>query len=189
MTDTGSAYWNDTRPHPWRRFAARTTDTLIVGTITAILIAFVGYLISPERTEAVAAALSGRAGQLVGVVLVLVILIPINALAIGLSGLTLGKWIFGVRVLKDAKPIGFLGALRRELGAFAFGLGGGLPLISLVTLIYNFRSLSGGRATPWDRDQNLTVVHRPESLKATVAMILAAIAVILAQIALRWVSQ
>jgi uncharacterized RDD family membrane protein YckC len=181
--------WSDTRPHPWRRFAARTTDTLVVGTTAAILIAFVGYLISPERTEAVTDALNSRAGQLLGAVIVLVLVIPFNALTIGLSGLTLGKWIFGVRVLKDAKPIGVFRALRRELGAFAFGLGGGLPLISLVTLIYNFRNLSTRRATPWDRDQNLTVVHRPESLKATVAMILAVIAVILAQTALRWASQ
>jgi len=181
--------WTDTRPHPWRRFAARMTDTSVIGTSAGVLIGSLAYAIWPERAEAVARALDSPGGQLLGIVFVQLIVIPFNALALGLSGVTLGKWIFGVRVLKDAKPIGVFRALRRELGAFVFGVGCGLPLISLVSLIYNFRNLSGGKTTPWDRHQNLTVVHRPESLKATVAMILAVIAVILVRIALNWLSQ
>lgn len=187
VSDGGS--WADTSPHPWRRFAARVTDITVVGTIVALLIGVIGYIISPERTEAVASVLNSRAGQLVGIVLVLLIIIPFNALALGLSGLTLGKWIFGIRVLKHAKPIGVLGALRRELGVFAFGMGCGLPLISLGTTIYSFRRLSSGRAAPWDRDQDLTIVHRPESLKATIGMILAVFAVLLLRIAMQWASR
>ena len=181
--------WTDARPHPWRRFAARLADISVVGGIASIAIFIVGYTVWPERTEAVAGALGRGAGQLVGAVLVMLVMIPLNALAIGLSGLTFGKWIFGVRVLKDGRPIGFLRALRRELGVFAFGMGCGLPLISLVTTIYNFASLSRGRATPWDRDQKLEIVHRPESRNATVAMVLAAAALALVSIALNLMPQ
>lgn len=98
--------------------------------------------------------------------------IPGNAIMIGATGLSLGKWIFGVRVLRDGEPIGVAAALRREIAIWFRGLAFGIPLVSLFTLISSYNYLTTHRTTSWDKAQGFVVVHRAESSKATVGMVL-----------------
>jgi hypothetical protein len=110
------------------------------------------------------------------------IVIPFNALTIGLTGLSLGKWIFGIRVTRDGAPMGPLRALRREFAVFFKGLGLGVPLVSLFTLVGSYSALSDKRITPWDKAQKLGVNHRPESLGASIGMGAAVVLLVLARI-------
>lgn len=85
---------------------------------------------------------------------------------IGLSGRTPGKWLFGIRIAgPDGGPIGVWRALRREVSVFAYGLGLGLPLVSIVTLILAYRRLKSRGATRWDAGQGILVLHRPEGAR------------------------
>jgi hypothetical protein len=67
--------------------------------------------------------------------LTLAAVIPGYAPMIGLTGVSIGKWLFGGKVVKPSgKPIGVLAAFGRELQVWFHGLFFGVPLISLFTL-------------------------------------------------------
>lgn len=162
--------WTDTSPHAWRRYFARGMDNVIVGTITWALIGMVAYSVAPAEADAFFKIFNAPGGQIIDMLLTLLAAIPGNALMIGLTGLSIGKWIFGIRVLKDGAPIGVWRALRREFAIWFRGLGCGIPLVSLATLLSSRGQLEDSGATSWDKAQRLTVNHRPASPGATVLM-------------------
>ena len=157
--------WSDTEPHPWRRFIARRLDTVLVGFGTLLLIG-----VGAEAFAADAAAGSERVTGLLLGLLFEPLAIPGNALLIGLTGSSIGKFAFGVRVLRDGAPMGVWRALRRELAVWLRGLGLGIPIITLITLVVSMNRLQANRIASWDKAQNLTVLHRPESAASTVVM-------------------
>lgn len=162
--------WTDTTPHPWRRYFARGVDNVIVGTLTWALIGMVAYAAAPAEADAFFKIFQGPGGQVFDMLLTLLAAIPGNALMIGLTGLSIGKWIFGIRVLKDGAPIGVTRALRREFAVWFQGLGCGIPLVSLATLLAARGRLEDQGVTSWDKAQRLSVNHRPESRMATLLM-------------------
>ena len=165
-----SAGWTDTRPHPWRRYVARMFDVLVVGWLVWTLIGITAYSVAPEQAAAFFSLFKVPGGQFLDIILTQIVVMPFNALSIGFTGLTLGKWIFGIKVSKDGHPIGFLKALRREASVFLFGLGCGIPIASLFTLIGSYSQLKDDRATSWDKASKFVVNYRPESLPATIGM-------------------
>jgi hypothetical protein len=167
--------WTDLRPHPWRRYLARMFDAFVVGTLVWSLIGIIAFSIAPAQANAFFKIFAVPGGQFLDIILTQVVVAPFNALAIGLTGLTLGKWIFGIKVTKDGRPVGVLRALRREASVFLFGLGFGIPFASLFTLIGSYNELKDQRATRWDKAAKLTVNHRPESMLATIGMIVAVV--------------
>lgn len=173
-TSVGSA-WTDSRPHPWRRYAARGVDNLLVGVLTWGLIGIVFYAAAPEQANGFFGLLEQPGGNILDLMLTLLAALPGNAVMVGLTGLSIGKWIFGVRVLKDGRPIGVPAALRRELSIWMRGLAFGIPFASLFTLYRSYKALTERRITAWDKAQGLTVVHRRESPGTTAAMWIAVI--------------
>lgn len=161
--------WTDTRPHPWRRLFARRLDSLVMGLLTFAALGLGAHALAADPDPAAVPEGLGQAVVLLSLLLEPVA-IPSTALLIGLTGGSLGKWIFGVRVLRAGKPMGFWRALRRELAIWLRGMGLGIPLVSLVTQIVAKSKLEKDGATSWDRAQDLTVTHRPESLAASIGM-------------------
>lgn len=181
--------WRDVSPHPWRRYFARTLDTQIVGGVTWALVSIVFYAVAPEQAERFFRVFSIPGGQFLDAFLTMVVSIPGNALMIGLTGLSIGKWLFGVRVLRDGAPIGFWRALRREIAVWFRGWGLGLPLVSLLCTLSSRAYLEDHRITTWDKAQKLTVTHRSESRWATAMMWTAGAGVVLIGIGLRLLAQ
>ena len=177
-----AAGWTDTRPHPWRRYAARMIDAFVVGSILWVLIGIIAYSLAPAAAAAFFSVFQVPGGRFLDIILTQIVVMPVNALTIGLTGLTLGKWIFGIRVSKEGRPIGFLKALRREGAVFLFGLGFGIPIASLFTLIGSYSQLRDNRATSWDKAQKLAVNYRPESLLASIGMWVAVILVLIGRV-------
>lgn len=163
--------WTDTTPRPWRRYFARLTDNLLIGAVLWMALAVVAYLVDPRATERAFALLSHPAAGLVEAMLTLALVLPAQVLMIGLTGLTPGKWIFGVRVLRDGRPIGVPAAIVRELGVWTRGLGLGAPIVTLVTLATSYAHLVRRGAAPWDA-RNL-VVHRPVNVLQVLLLLLA----------------
>jgi uncharacterized RDD family membrane protein YckC len=177
--------WSDTSPHPWRRYFARMLDNTLVGSVSWFLIGILAYSVAPAEADAFFSGLSGPGGRLADIVLTLMAAIPGNALMIGLTGVSIGKWIFGVRVLRNGRPMGFARALRRESAVWVKGLGFGVPIVSFFTLLSAKSALEDRRTTSWDKAQDLTVSHRPESRGATILMWLGALVYVLVAVGLQ----
>lgn len=179
--------WTDRAPHAWRRYAARLIDNMVCGLLTWTLISILAFSVAPAEADAFFSIFKVPGGQILDGILTLIAAIPGNAALIGLTGLSLGKWIFGVRVLRAGKPIGFLAALNREGEIWWRALAGGIPILSLITLIISYNSLCNDppHVTPWDQRQGNEVVQRPETPLATAGMIVAAIVFISLAIATR----
>ncbi len=87
--------------------------------------------------------------------------VPLTAVQIGLTGSSIGKWIFGVRVLgPDQRPIGVRRALVREVDVCVWGWGVLLPFPVVLAQWRSAVRLLGGRPLWWDALQDTTVWHR-----------------------------
>lgn len=169
--------WADLAPHPVRRWVARIFDfwvtTGLVFAVLAILLVVVD-----RQMETL--------GALVGLLAVVFLLSPVrglvaamlNALLLSRFSTTPGKWLCGVRIVsKDGNPLTYRAAFGREFAVFTAGCGLYLPLIALVVVGYNFFQLRKIGVTKWDEDRNLVAVHRPDSFKQAVLIVLALIPV------------
>lgn len=177
--------WDDTKGRPWRRYAARVADTLILGIPMWVLFGVVGYLVAPTSTESLLLWMGRPEGKLAEAFLSTVLVIPLSAAIIGKTGLSPGKWAFGVRVSKDGLPIGFMAALKREVAVWFYGWGLCLPIVVLVTTIRSYVKLKVDGETRWDAKGGYVVSHRPQTTTSIVLMWLAAVAIVILSIAFR----
>lgn len=155
--------WTDRKPHPWRRYAARMLDLTVVSLLMGGLLGVVGALVAPEPSAKFWQFLaSGPVGKIAEMMLSLLLVIPANALLLGLTGGTLGKWVFGVKIVRpDGRPIGVLAALWREIRVWFQGLAMGIPFVSLFTLFAGFSWLKDDGHAPWDKPRRRIALHRP----------------------------
>jgi uncharacterized RDD family membrane protein YckC len=153
--------WQWTAPAPWRRYLARTLDILMLGWFTWMVLGIV--LLSANR--ALFSMLFTHGGVMsiraLSSVLVSASLIPVQALLIGTSGTTIGKWIFGVRITRrDGSAIGFRAALAREASVFGIGMAGGIPLVAFIPVFVAYQVLTQTGSTQWDRGKDWVVTQR-----------------------------
>jgi uncharacterized RDD family membrane protein YckC len=166
--------WVDTKPHPWRRYFARAIDVVVVGGLTWAVIGIVFGLVNPAGAMAFFALFDGPGGRILDLILTLLATVPGTALMVGLTGLSVGKWLFGVKVVRrDGRPIGVLAGVMRELNVFFAGFGAGVPFVSLFTLINSFRRLTSDGHAAWDEPKRVVVLHRPMNALQVVLMCLA----------------
>jgi uncharacterized RDD family membrane protein YckC len=153
--------WQWTAPAPWRRYLARVLDMYLLGSLSWMAFSIVSAAINKTLFEAVFTR-SGMLGvPVLPAVVAMAALIPAQALLIGLSGTTLGKWIFGVRITRrDGRAIGIRAALVRELSVFGLGLGGGIPFLACIPILIAHQVLTRTGATQWDRGKDWVVTQR-----------------------------
>lgn len=154
--------WQSTKPAPWRRYFARILDTMIFGFLSSAVMAASMGVLDPALFE----KFYGRNGLFQNAVLatlfVLIVAMPFEALVIGLTGTSIGKWIFGVRITrKSGRPIGFARSLGREVGVWFYGFGLGVPVVSLITLIVSYLRLKDQGVARWDAGRPWLVTYRP----------------------------
>lgn len=135
----------DAKPHPWRRYWARMIDTLALGFGVSIVLAF----LAPNVLQ--------MPRLLLGFFLHPVVLL-IEAVLLSTVGTTLGKALLNVRVRKINGDLPTLfEATVRAFYAWAVGLGAGVPVVSLFTLINAYTGLTRDEVTPWDQSGLFTV--------------------------------
>jgi hypothetical protein len=153
--------WSDTDVAPWRRWAARMLDLNVNGVVSAMTFVFIFSLVAPYETDRFLRTLDRPGGALLDVAVTMLLGSVLTGLVIGLTGSSLGKVIFGIRVTKlDGSLIGPVGGMARDLNVFLKGLGLGLPLISLFTLIFSYKKLKSTGSTSWDLGAH-HVTYRP----------------------------
>lgn len=154
--------WNDAAPHPVRRYLARLVDIGALGLLAMSAVFLVLYTLAPDTGARFTRALDSTPGRSLDLLLTVVLSSLLAALPLGLTGSTLGKWLFGIRVVDaDGHPIGVALALRREFRVLVQGLAMGLPFVSLLTLGLAYRRLVREGRTRWDQALDLHVRHRP----------------------------
>ncbi len=154
--------WTDRKPHPWRRYWARMLDIAVMGAATSFMIGVVMEIVAPGQAERWSAFLTnGVVGRLADLLLTLVLVIPGNALLLGLTGGTPGKWLFGIKIVRpDGRPIGVFAALGREVRVWFQGLAMGIPFASLFTLFGAYSWLTEDGYAPWDKPKQRVALHR-----------------------------
>lgn len=167
--------WQDTSPHPWRRYFARMIDVLGLGMALWVVVGLLVAAVSPHWHERVFESVLVQ-NLLTSAILTCAITWPVNAFITGLTGTSIGKWLFGVRITdRDGRPIGIAKALRREADALFYGLGLGLPIVVLFTAYTGYNTLKAHGETTWDERKPWVVTHRPRGVLQVACALLGAV--------------
>jgi len=154
--------WQSTVPSPWRRYFARMFDIVVIGMVLWLGIGYTTAIADPDLYQWLFGPGGAALNPISSSIFTIALLIPFEAVLMGLTGTSIGKWIFGVRVTRmDGRPIGLTLAAGREVAVFFSGLGLGLPIVSLITLISAYSRLTKTGTTTWDEGQPYVVTHRP----------------------------
>lgn len=120
---------------PFRRCLARFTDYMIWGIATAFALSFeLGDFASPFSLFYLSFAVYPL----------------IEAVLLCKFGATIGKKLFGIRIVSVNGSLRFPQALKRSYGVFVLGMGAFLPAVSLIAPVVFFAVLVKSRKTPWD---------------------------------------
>lgn len=149
---------------PWVRYFARTVDvygfTVIGGFAFAMLF--------PEFID-------GLSEFMLGLLMVFSWMFA-EALLLSIAGTTPGKWLFGIKLTYDEGPeLTFSAALERSWKVWWRGMGAGLPLVNLITMVVAYFNLKSDGITTWDRDEGFTVTHEPLKISRIVWFVIALI--------------
>jgi S1-C subfamily serine protease/uncharacterized RDD family membrane protein YckC len=162
----------------WLRFFARQLDYALVGLAAGL----VAVRVRPDVHDTT---------ELLVALAALALFVPIEALLLAAFGTTPGKWLFQIRV-RDAegRRLGLAAAMSRSVSVWWRGMGAGLPVISLVTLLFAYHRLRHEGIASWDRDGGVVVSHEsfgPSRLAAVLATL--ACSVVLAGAITAWREQ
>lgn len=127
--------------HPWRRYFARMIDGGIYG--TAILIFF--YLMfHVEDSIVLTVCLT---------ILAMGVFIIAESVLLSCFGTTVGKWLFGIRVLsKDGKKLTWREAAERTGLVLWRGLAFDIPLWNIYRLYKSYDAYTDGETLVWDEN-------------------------------------
>lgn len=165
----------DDRPRPWRRFFAKTVDLTIATTVALLIVDMAGPFLGFGHGR------SGMSALLVSMTSLL-IWAAIEILLLTEFGTTLGRRLYRITIRRDGgTALGFDDAVWRTLRMLVFGLGFGIPIVTIVTQIVAYVRLRGSGRTSWDRKGGLRVTQGPMSavrwcgaIAATLGLIAAA---------------
>lgn len=150
--------------HPWRRFFARMID-LYFFVLLVFLFFFFLEIMWPELFAVEQSRTDARGKDFLYGLAVIAAYSIFEAFCLNVFGGTFGKSLYGIRVApKAGDRIIFSVALQRSLAVWIRGLGLGIPIVAVVTLLVAYRTLMKNGQTSWDRNFNCVVVHRKLSI-------------------------
>jgi len=118
-----SAGWLAYPPTPWRRYGARMLDTTLNGLLMFSLFGIAFYAIAPATADEFFLIFEGEGARFLDVIITAFAASFLGGLLVGVSGFTLGKWIFGVKVTRlDETKLGIGAGLSRDFAVFLKGL-------------------------------------------------------------------
>jgi len=133
---------------PWVRYWARMVDLYAFSITFVIVLIFVAPHYIAGINEYVLAMIS------------VFFWIFVEAVLLTSFQTTPGKWLLKTKIaLKSEKSIDFSTALARSFKVWWRGIGGGIPLASVITMIAGHDQLTKNRITSWDRDGDFNVTH------------------------------
>ena len=143
---------------PWVRFWARNIDTLVFSFFCGIVIGFTNF---PAFNE-----------QLLSLI-ILPIYVLFEPWLLSTFGNTPGRWLLRITLVSPSGgTLTYSEGVSRSLKVWVRGLGLGIPLIALFTMISAYKSLMQHGTTSWDKEGNFIVLHEKIGLVRVVAAVL-----------------
>jgi len=145
---------------PWIRFWARMIDY----NLYTMLLAIIALIVYPPAY---------KMSDLIFGMITLFTYTFIEAAMLSSWGTTPGKYFFKIRLRnKENRKLSYNEAVYRSWKVVFNGLGLGLPIISLFTLIHAFSALKTNKITSWDKDGEFNVSHQTIGLPRIIIVIL-----------------
>jgi hypothetical protein len=132
---------------PWVRFWARYLDIGVFSILLGIFLA----MSAPSMLENSTIVLN---------IFVYFIWIFAESVLLSSWGTTPGKWLLKIDIKKNNNKPDFSSALNRSFTVWLRGMGLGIPIISLFTLISSYNFLNKEGVTFWDKNGSFTMTHR-----------------------------
>ena len=131
--------------HPWRRYFARAIDTALLAPVFSFITGILPVSHTDYRFS----------------MMVISFAILVHAALQSSWGSTPGKAILGYKIrTRTGHKLSFGKAISREARIAWSGLGFGIPLYSIYTLLKAFTDLNNTGETSWDKADDLVVTHR-----------------------------
>jgi uncharacterized RDD family membrane protein YckC len=159
----GVEYERSRDDQAWARWLARSADGLLITPVVFLL--FAGLGIAVELGRAPAVILEWVEQPILAAVMEITVAFVVFALweplFLSNTGTTPGKWIMGVSVRRaDGKKLSLPRALGRFVTVWFVGLGAGIPLLSLITMLMARAKLINDGVTGWDERLDCVVTHK-----------------------------
>lgn len=152
--------------HPWRRYFARWIDGMIYGTVISMFF-YLAFHIEDSMVSKVCLTVLG-----------MVVFILAEAVLLSCFGTTVGKWLFGIRVLsKDGKKLTWREAAERTGMVLWRGAAFEIPLWNIYRLYKSYDAYTAGETLSWD-ENCLYLIDEKKGLRygaAVAAVVLLAI--------------
>lgn len=154
-------------PREWARFLAKSIDFSLAQILTfaAVFLLSFGYgiifvgLMGWPFDESL---LTGPIFVVVYLFLHAILFVFAEAFCISVFGGTPGKTLMGIRVASvTGRRLGFGSSLKRSFSSVMAGLGFGIPILNLITMIYQYNKLTSDGAVFWDKTDSLQYLTHP----------------------------
>jgi hypothetical protein len=134
---------------PWIRWASRIFDLYLFSFLTGIIL----ELLYPSALT--------KIPDKIWEVFLIFIYVFVEPVMLCSWGTTPGKELLRIRLRRqNGTKLSYSQALSRSFSVWIKGLGLGIPLVSLFTLVSSYNHLTKKGVTTWDRDGNFSVSHR-----------------------------
>ncbi len=144
---------------PWVRYFARIVDVFLF----SILVGFMLGMFAPS-VLVIPSALLGM--------IILFVWIFQESILLTNCGTTLGKWLFKIKVRNsNGQKLTFSEALNRSFSVWIKGMGAGVPILSLITLLTSRSKLKRDAITAWDEEGGFVVTHGKIGALRSVAIV------------------
>ena len=176
---TEGGNWLSSPPTPWRRYGARIFDFTFNGILGFSILAAIFFAVAPYTAHEFFSIFESKFGRILDLMMTGFVASIIGGALIGVSGMTLGKWVFGIKVTKlNGSNLGLVDGIVRDLDVYIRGLGFAIPLISLMTMLTAYSTLKKKESTSWDAGKYL-ISHRRSSAVQTILNIIGVIMIFL----------
>lgn len=139
-------------PKPWHRFFARQIDLYLMFALAGLLWLTSQYIFQVKTFEI---------NQYLVILILSIVALILNSLFFGMFRNTLGKQLFGIKVILEDWSLPTMWVyFQREFSVWVKGMGLGIPLIAIITLLVAFGASSRGELSTWDANCGTFVVQK-----------------------------
>jgi uncharacterized RDD family membrane protein YckC len=152
--------------HPWRRYFARFFDISIFSMSFFIVlgVVFPEWFVNTQNQSS---------NNYLYTFVTFAAYVVFEAIFLNTFGTTLGKLLYGIKLkVNGERQVQFSTALKRSMAVWIRGLGVGIPIITLITLIVAYQTLMKDGEASWDRDFNCQIIHRDYSALRVIVIII-----------------
>ncbi len=144
---------------PWVRYFARLFD-FYVSTIFFFFICVTSFESYDTRLSYAVTNFIDNTPQLLSGMVLIAGWLFLEAGFLKTLATTPGKWLLGIKLQRlDGSNLPYSIGLARGFRVFVQGIGLGIPIIGLITLILSYNKLSKTGSTSWDNRYHVLVTH------------------------------